>query len=291
MKKRSLCILLAVLAAFLLTGCLSNRPAPTPEPMPVITLPPTPEPTPTPAPTPKPTPTPTPEPTSTPEPTPTPTPEPTPTPVQAPAAPAPVITKQPFGETQYTGSSAVFIANAESYTDVGWRAVTPDGQDVSMETFQSYFPESSVSNIFNSTLTIGNLTPDMNGWSFYCVFGNRGTMAITNKAALKVLGAAAPAQNTQNALATAVCPICGATIPANVSYCTSCGEYINADADSGAASHCPHCGSYVPGGTSTCPNCGQNIYAAANQPGVSVAITDGDGGQGVVNDYDTWFLS
>ncbi len=296
MRKRSICILLAALTALSLTGCLGDRPAPTPEPMPAITLPPTatPEPTPsptaTPAPTPTPAATPTPEPTATPEPTPTPTPEPTPVP--GPSAPAPVISKQPFGETQYTGSTATFIANANSYTDVGWRAVMPDGQDVSMETFQGNFPACTVTGVYSNTLAIGNLSPDMNGWSFYCVFGNSGTLVITNKAALKVLGQAAPAQkaqtNTQNALATAACPICGASIPADVSYCPSCGEYINADADFSAASFCPHCGSYVPAGTSTCPHCGENIYASTGSGSTSVAIVDP--GETVAKDYDTWFM-
>lgn len=242
MKKRSICILLAALMALSLTGCLGNRPAPTPEPLPSMTLPPVPDPTPTPAPTPSPTPTPTatPAPTPTPTPEPTPEPEPEPTPVPGPTAPAPVISKQPYGESQYTGASATFIADAAPYTNVGWRAVTPEGDDVSMATFQSNFPEASVSDIFNSTLTIGNLTQGMNGWSFYCVFGNSGTLVTTNRAALKILGNAAqpqvqPQQNPtleqfaqlESSAATVSCPICGETIPAASAVCPVCGEYIN----------------------------------------------------------------
>lgn len=242
MTKRTICILLAALVMLALTGCMGDRPAPTPEPMPTFTLPPTAEPTATPEPTatatPTATPKPTPSPTATPSPTPTPAPSPTATPAAMPSAPAPVISKQPFGETQYSGASAIFIANADSYTDVGWRAVTPDGQDVNLETFRSTFPNASVTGEYDTTLKVGNLSADMNGWSFYCVFGNRGTLVITNKAALRVLGQAAQpaAQNTQ---AYINCPICGELIPANSRTCPYCYEFINSagidDNDNAAA--------------------------------------------------------
>ena len=215
-------MLLAVMALSL-AGCLpGSRPAPTPEPEPIVTLPPTPAPTPTPTPAPEA------------EPEAEPDPEPPVMPA-APAGPAPVISKQPFGESQYIGSSATFIANADSYTDVGWRAVTPDGQDVSMETFQNAFPDAAVSNVFSNTLTIGNVSQEMNGWSFYCVFGNKGTLVITNRAELKILGRAAyvPPQaqdgetDAQNTVAIIGCPVCGEAIPANTRVCPHCLTFIN----------------------------------------------------------------
>ena len=167
MNKRILCIVLSALMMLALTGCMGSRPAPTPEPLPSMTAQPTPVPTPAP--------------------TPEPTPEPTPAPNPEPSAPAPEIYKNPRREKQHPGQTAVFIAGADPYDEVGWRAIAPDGQDVSLEAFQSVFPDCSVLGIYSDTLTITNVSLDMNGWSFYCVFVNEGTRSDTEAAALYVL--------------------------------------------------------------------------------------------------------
>ena len=182
MNKRIICIVLSALM-MALTGCMGSRPAPTPEPLPTVTAPPTPEPTlpPTPEPTAEPTPAPTPE--STPELTP----EPTIEPETEPSAPAPEIYKNPRREKHHPGQTAVFIAGADPYDEVGWRAITPDGLDVSMEAFQNVFTECSVLGIYTETLTITNVSLEMEGWSFYCVFVNEGSQAKTEAAALYVL--------------------------------------------------------------------------------------------------------
>lgn len=179
MNKRNICILLSALMVLALTGCMAARPAPTPEPTSAMTAPPTPAPTPipTPVPTPEPTPTPTAEP----------TPEPTPEPETEPSAPAPGIYKNPIREKQLPGQTAVFIAEADPYDEAGWRAIAPNGQDVSLEAFQNVFPSCSVLGIYSDTLTITNVSLDMNGWSFYCVFVNEGTRSDTEAAALYVL--------------------------------------------------------------------------------------------------------
>ena len=180
MNIRILCIVLAVLIVSALTGCMGSRPAPTPEPTPVVTAPPTPVPTliPTPVPTPEPTPEATP--------TPAPTPEPTPEPEPESSAPAPEIYKNPRREKHHPGQTAVFIAGADPYDEVGWRAIAPNGQDVSLEAFQNVFTDCSVLGIYSDTLTITNVSLEMNGWSFYCVFVNEGSRSDTEAAALFV---------------------------------------------------------------------------------------------------------
>ena len=233
MRKKIACVLLAVLVMVSLAACNlplpdfmnPNKAAPTPEPMPTPSYAPTP--VPTPVPTPPPTPSPTPVPTPTP--TPVPTPEPTPTPAPTPAAPAPVISKQPTGESHYIGDSALFIANANTWTSISWTAVAPDGTEVDMDTFRGAFPGCTVSGDTSGSLTIGRISDGMTGWSFYCTFYNYGASASTNAAPLKVLGARAQTGNINtNTVAYTTCPICGSTISSNSAVCPVCGEYINA---------------------------------------------------------------
>lgn len=241
MRKRIFCILFSVLLMLSLAACEmpdfvpdflgGNKAAPTPEPLPSPTYAPTP--VPTPAPTPVPTPTPAPTPTPTPAPVATPTPAPTPTPVPTPAAPAPVISKQPTGETHYNNESALFIANANTWTSITWTAVAPDGTETDMDTFRSAFPGCAVSGDTTGSLKISGLNQNMTGWSFYCTFYNYGAAASTNAAPLKVLGPAAVQANTNNVAATVSCPICGSTIPASSAVCPVCGEYINENGGTG----------------------------------------------------------
>ena len=182
MNKRIICIVLSALMMLALTGCMGSKPEPTPEPLPTVT--PTPEPTsepitaPTLEPTLEPTPVPTPEPMS--EPTPEPTIEP------EPSALAPEIYKNPRREKHHPGQTAVFIAGADPYDEVGWRAIAPNGLDVSLEAFQNVFPDCSALGIYSETLTITNVSLDMNDWSFYCVYVNEGTKSDTEAAALYV---------------------------------------------------------------------------------------------------------
>ncbi len=228
MRKRIISIGLAALmiASFAACDILPKKADPTPEPLPSATAVPTPVMTPVPTPVPTPTPTPTPKPT----PTPTPTPAPTPTPVPTPTAPAPVITKNPTNETHYVGTSALFIANADIWTSIGWTAVAPDGSEYDMDGFVSFFPTCTIVGADTGSLEIRNITQEMTGWSFYCTYYNYGSSSSTNRASLKVLAGVQTQQTT--AITYVNCPICGNAVSSSTTVCPFCGEYINSGADS-----------------------------------------------------------
>ena len=100
-----------------------------------------------------------------------------------------------------------------------------------MDNFRNAFPSAVVSGETSGSLTIGNLSQDMTGWSFYCVFSNQGTPARTNSASVNVL-AGVRTQNQTPAITYVTCPICGNQVSSATAVCPFCGEYINSGADS-----------------------------------------------------------
>ena len=52
----------------------------------------------------------------------------------------------------------------------------------------------------------------------------------------------------------AVCPKCGASVPAGSKFCLSCGEKMEAN-----ASFCPNCGRPLPAGAKFCSECGAPV--------------------------------
>lgn len=116
--------------------------------------------------TPEPTPQPTPAPT--PDPTPEPTPDPTPAPKQA-----PIITKQPTDETVNVGGTAYFVASADGAEEISWYIAGPDGSTgYNAQEIGNYLPAVSCSGYNTGTLTINNITADMDGWKAVCRFTN-----------------------------------------------------------------------------------------------------------------------
>ena len=136
-----------------------------------------------------------------------------------------MITKQPTGETHYNGESALFIANADTWTSISWTAVSPDGTELDMDAFRGAFPGCTIAGDTTGSLTVGGLNAGMTGWSFYCTFYNYGATARTNAAPLRVLGPAA--QVNTNAVAVKTCMVCGSAMPAAASVCPNCGTYVD----------------------------------------------------------------
>ncbi len=161
-------LLLVLLSLLILSGCsmppaqLTNSQADieklsTPIPIVIETPPPV-----TTEPTPQPTPVPTPDP------TPEPTPDPTPAPKQA-----PTITKQPTDETVNVGETAYFVASADGAEEISWYIAGPDGSTgYSAQEIGNYLPAVSCSGYNTGTLTINNVTADMDGWKAVCRFTN-----------------------------------------------------------------------------------------------------------------------
>ena len=100
-----------------------------------------------------------------------------------------------------------------------------------MEGFRNAFPGCTVNGETTGSLSIGNLRPEMTGWSFYCTFLNQGTPAYTNVVGLKVLAGAAPAQNNMPNMNVeyVACPICGNAIAVNTAVCPYCNVFVNGD--------------------------------------------------------------
>ena len=236
MRKRALCLLLAVLTILSLTACGKKNQQPEATPAPA-TAAPTPVETATPAPieTPKPTPAPIQTPKPTPAPTPMPlasaAPQPSATPEAVANANAPVVTKQPNGEGHYIGESAVFVTAATNWTSLSWTAVSPSGREIDMKTFRETFPDCSVIGEKDTSLTITNLNIDMSGWSFYCTFENADAKTKTESARLRVRD---PENSTTGTGASAVttkskrlrCPSCGSEVPRDLLNCPYCGSEI-----------------------------------------------------------------
>ena len=102
------------------------------------------------------------------------TPVPTPVPVEQPMYL--MITKNPTNENRKVGGTALFVACANVFDSLKWVMVDPHGLE--------YDPAqiSNVSGYYSTTLSVGNLTSDFNGWGAYCTFFYRGQTARTSTA-------------------------------------------------------------------------------------------------------------
>ena len=113
-------------------------------------------------------------------------------PVQAPANPQNggflTITKNPTNESHTVGGTATFIANASTWTSLSWSFVSPQGGEYNADGFVKMFPYAKVSGAGTTTLTIANVSTDMNGWSVYCTFYSGSQTARTGSAYLYVSG-------------------------------------------------------------------------------------------------------
>ena len=96
------------------------------------------------------------------------------------------ITKNPTNEGHTPGETAYFIANANAYDSLYWTLVSPYGGEYSAQNFSSMYPYAPVNGSYSTTLSISNVSRDMDGWGAYCTFYYRGQTARTSTAYLYV---------------------------------------------------------------------------------------------------------
>ena len=103
------------------------------------------------------------------------------------------ITKSPTDEVRYVGDTAIFKSAATGYDKLTWNFQSPDKKAVTVEEFKTRFPYAVVEGENTTTLTVKNLSTDMNGWAVYCTFFNGETEVSTTLAFLYVTVYTAPA--------------------------------------------------------------------------------------------------
>ena len=103
------------------------------------------------------------------------------------------ITKSPTDEVRYVGDTAIFKSAATGYDKLTWNFESPDKKAVTVQEFKARFPYAVVEGENTTTLTVKNLSTDMNGWAVYCTFFNGETEVSTTLAFLYVSVYTAPA--------------------------------------------------------------------------------------------------
>ncbi len=102
------------------------------------------------------------------------------------------VTKNPTNESKTEGGTALFVSCANAFESLSWTLVAPNGGEYSVANFRNVFPRANVSGEYSTTLTIGNLDKDMNGWGAFCTFYYKGQTARTSTAYMYVSGKAQP---------------------------------------------------------------------------------------------------
>ena len=103
------------------------------------------------------------------------------------------ITKDPTDEVQIAGGTAWFVSGATGYDALSWTFMNPDGAKYSVRDFLSRFPDACVYGENSTTLTVKNMSTDMNGWRVICTFFNAGVPTDTATAFLYVITVYTPA--------------------------------------------------------------------------------------------------
>jgi len=114
---------------------------------------------------------------------------PTAAPVVTPSPAQPVyltVTKNPTNENRKQGDTAYFVSCANAYESLTWTFVSPNGGEYSSQNFAYMFADAPVNGQNSTTLSIGNVAPDMSGWGAYCTFYYKGQTARTTTAYLSV---------------------------------------------------------------------------------------------------------
>ena len=103
------------------------------------------------------------------------------------------ITKSPTDEVRLAGGIAYFTSAATGYDKLTWNFESPDKKAVTVQEFKARFPYAVVEGENTTTLTVKNLSTDMNGWAVYCTFFSGESEVSTTMAFLYVTVSTAPA--------------------------------------------------------------------------------------------------
>ncbi len=103
------------------------------------------------------------------------------------------ITKSPTDEVRLAGGIAYFTSDATGYDKLAWSFESPDKKAVTVKEFQARFPYAVVEGENTTTLTVKNVSADMNGWAVYCTFFNGESEVSTTLAFLYVTVSTVPA--------------------------------------------------------------------------------------------------
>ena len=109
-----------------------------------------------------------------------PTPAPTPKPVFL------SVTRNPTNELRKVGDTARFVACANAIDSLQWTFVSPSGGTVSIQEFLGRFPGASVDGS-STTLSVSNVSADMDGWGAYCTFRTKDGQSVTTSTAYIVM--------------------------------------------------------------------------------------------------------
>ena len=150
---------------------------------------------------------------------PTPSPAPSPAPSASPKPFVPpaylLITKNPTNENRKPGSTALFVAGANAINSLTWTFVSPNGGEYSVQSFAWNFPNARVSGQYSTTLSVANVSPDMNRWGVYCTFYYNNQTARTSTAYINMISdpTPSPKPTTPPTPAPTVPPTTAPTVP------------------------------------------------------------------------------
>ena len=102
---------------------------------------------------------------------------------------APLVTKNPTGETVAPGGACSFVARYNDAIWAEWHFVSPDGsRDLVYTQAANEFPGLSMTGADTSVLKLSSIPSSLNGWSVYCRFTNNYGAANTTRAGITVTG-------------------------------------------------------------------------------------------------------
>ena len=105
------------------------------------------------------------------------------------ASGAPLVTKNPTGETVAPGGACSFVARYKDAIWAEWHFVSPDGsRDILYTQAWNEFPGLTIKGGDTSVLKLSTIPSGLNGWSVYCRFTNNNGGANTTRAGITVTG-------------------------------------------------------------------------------------------------------